>query len=100
MPSVTTAGLSSYSGKHVTLLRGELIHERFGAGSLPSVLSRSFLAFSLLDLGEFAEAVSIGEEAMRIANEADTAHSQVLAAHAVGLAYLCQGDFSLAHPPA
>ena len=42
--------------------------------------------------------MSIGAEAVRIAYEADTAHSQVLAAHAVGLAYLCQGDFSLALP--
>jgi tetratricopeptide (TPR) repeat protein len=84
--------------ENVTILRGQLVHERFGAGSLPSVLSRSYMVFSLVDLGQFAEAVSLGEEAMRIADEADTAHSQVLAAHAVGLAYLCQGDLDRAIP--
>jgi tetratricopeptide (TPR) repeat protein len=82
--------------QNIVALRGELRHERFGAGSLPSVMSRTYMAASLIDLGEFAEAVSIGEEAIRIANEADTAHSQVQAAYAVGLAYLYQGDFDRA----
>jgi tetratricopeptide (TPR) repeat protein len=84
--------------QNIALLRGKLSHERFGAGSLPSVLSRTYMAASLIDLGEFAEAVSIGEEARRIADEADTAHSQVQAAYAVGLALLCKGDFDRAIP--
>jgi tetratricopeptide (TPR) repeat protein len=56
------------------------------------------MAVSLVELGEFAEAVSLGEEARRIADQADTALSQVLSAHSVGLAYLCQGDFARAIP--
>ena len=84
----------------MALLSGELIRERFGAGSLPSVLSRSYMVFSLVDLGEFAEAVSVGEEAVRIADEADTAHSQVLAAHSLGLAYLCQRGLRPCDPAA
>jgi len=52
----------------------------------------------LVELGEFTEAVAIGEEAVRIADAADTAHSQVLARHAVGLVYLYKGDFDGAIP--
>jgi tetratricopeptide (TPR) repeat protein len=84
--------------QNVTLIGGELLHERFSAGSLPSVMSRSYIVFPMVDLGEFAEAVAVGEEAMQIAEEADTIHSQVLAAHCVGLAHLCKGDFDLAIP--
>jgi tetratricopeptide (TPR) repeat protein len=56
------------------------------------------MVMPLVELGEFTEAVAIGEEAVRIADAADTAHSQVLARHAVGLAYLYKGDFDRALP--
>jgi tetratricopeptide (TPR) repeat protein len=84
--------------RNVVLLRGDLIHERFGSAGLPSVLSRSFVTFSLVDLGEFEEALSIGDEATQIAEEADTAHGQVLVAHGLGLVYLYKGDFDRAIP--
>jgi class 3 adenylate cyclase/tetratricopeptide (TPR) repeat protein len=83
---------------NISSLKGELVRERFGTGSLPAGQSRSYMAISLVDLGKFAEAVSVAEEAVRIANEADTAHGQVIAAYAVGLAYLCKGDFDRAIP--
>jgi class 3 adenylate cyclase/tetratricopeptide (TPR) repeat protein len=82
--------------RNVAALTGELVRERFGSAALPSVFSRSWMAFSLADLGAFAEAIAIGEEALRIAEEVDTAHAQVLAAHVIGLAYLCQGDIDRA----
>jgi class 3 adenylate cyclase/tetratricopeptide (TPR) repeat protein len=84
--------------QNIALLTGELIHERFGIGSLPAVHSRSYMVLPLIKLGEFIEAVTIGEEAVRIADTADTAHSQVFAKHAVGLAYLYKGDFDRALP--
>jgi tetratricopeptide (TPR) repeat protein len=80
------------------LLQGELSRERFGSSALPAVFSRAYMAFSLADLGECSDAISIAQEAVRIAEEADTAHSQVIAAHALGLAYLCKGDLALALP--
>jgi tetratricopeptide (TPR) repeat protein len=84
--------------RNIALLSGAMIRERFGAGSLPAVMSRLYMVFSLAFLGEFAEAVSIGKEAIRIADEADTAHSQLQATNALGFAYLCKGDFDSAVP--
>jgi predicted ATPase/class 3 adenylate cyclase len=85
--------------QNVNALSGDLIRERFGSAALPSVFSRAFMVFSLVDLGEFAEAVAMGTEAVRIAaEEGDTAHSQILAAHSLGLAHLCQGDLDRAIP--
>ena len=84
--------------RNVAALTGELVRERFGGAAFPAVLSRSWMAFSLVDLGAFADAVSMSEEAVRLAEEIDTAHSQVLAAHTVGLVSLCQGDLDRAVP--
>jgi class 3 adenylate cyclase/tetratricopeptide (TPR) repeat protein len=84
--------------RNVSSLTGELSRERFSIGSLPAAHSRSYMIFPLVELGEFSTAVPIGEEAVRIADAADTAHSQVLAQHAVGLTYLCKGDIDRAIP--
>lgn len=83
---------------NIASLRGELMRERFGTGSLPAGQSRSYTALSLSFLGEFVEAVSIAEEAVRIADEADTAYGQVYAAYATGFTYLFKGDFDRALP--
>ena len=84
--------------RNVSSLTGELSRERFSIGSLPAVHSRTYMIFPLVELGEFSTAVQISEEAVRIAEAADTAHSQVLARHAVGLTYLCKGDIDRAIP--
>jgi class 3 adenylate cyclase/tetratricopeptide (TPR) repeat protein len=84
--------------RNVFSLTGELSRERFSIGSLPAAHSRSYMIFPLVELGEFSTAVPIGEEAVRIADAADTAHSQILAWHAVGLTYLCKGDIDRAIP--
>jgi class 3 adenylate cyclase len=79
-------------------LQGERIRRRSGQAALPAVFSRTYIAFSLADLGEFGEAACLAEEGLRLAEEADTAHSQVVAAHALGLVHLCQGEFDRAIP--
>jgi hypothetical protein len=68
--------------RNIAVLTGELIHERFSVGGLPSALSRSYMVMPLVELGEFTEAVAIGEAAIRIADAADTAHSQALVVRA------------------
>ena len=84
--------------QNVISLQGELIRERFGSGSLPAGQSRGYMVWSLIELGEFAEAMTIAAEAVRIADEADTAHGQFIARHSAGLAYLYKGDFDRAIP--
>jgi class 3 adenylate cyclase/tetratricopeptide (TPR) repeat protein len=84
--------------RNVASLTGELARERFGSAGLPAVLSRGYMAMSLADLGEFSDAVAMGEEAARMAEETDTAHSHAVVAHALGLALLFKGDFERAVP--
>ena len=83
---------------NVARITGDLVRQRFGSAALPAVLTRSYMVFSLADLGEFTDAVRMGEEAVELAEESDTAHSQVLAAHSLGLAHLIQGDLPRATP--
>ncbi len=76
----------------VASLPAELIRERLGLATLPSVLSRSYLVGCLAELGAFAEGVASGEEGVRIAEAAGHPFSLTLADWAVGGLYLRQGD--------
>jgi class 3 adenylate cyclase/tetratricopeptide (TPR) repeat protein len=84
--------------RNVERLRGDLMRKRFGSAGLPAVLARGYMVLSLADLGEFDEAVAIGEEAVRLAEEFDNAHSHAVVAHALGLAHLIRGDLERAIP--
>ncbi len=85
-------------GGNVELLEGPIVRERFGSAGLPAVLSRAYMVLSLADLGRFEEAAATGAEAVRLAEEFDTAHSHAVASHALGIALLFQGDFEQAVP--
>ncbi|HEX3176951.1 MAG TPA: hypothetical protein VHZ49_09755, partial [Methylomirabilota bacterium] len=76
----------------------ELVRERFGSAGLPAVLSRGYLALSLADLGEFSQAIATGLEGLRLADAYDTAHSHAVVSHALGVAYIGQGDFDRGMP--
>jgi class 3 adenylate cyclase len=78
--------------KTVETLTGEWLHERLGPG-LISVFSRAYLNWSLAELGEFAEGIVRGEEAVQIAET--TGDQPFTLCHAylgVGLPHLRQGD--------
>ena len=82
-----------YYRKNVETLTGEWLHERFGTPGLPSVFSRAYLSWSLAELGEFAEGIVRGEEAVQIAET--TVDQPFTLSHAylgVGLPHLRQGD--------
>jgi class 3 adenylate cyclase/tetratricopeptide (TPR) repeat protein len=83
---------------NLDVLKGDLVRQRSGHSALPAVFSRTYIAFSLVDLGEFREATRLAEEGLRLAEEADTMHSQVVAAHSVGLVHLSMGEFDRALP--
>ena len=77
---------------NVAHLEGPLLRERFGMFVLPSAFSRSFIAWSLAELGRFAEAAEVGEEALRIAEAAEHPFSCGYAFLGIGVVFLRQGD--------
>jgi tetratricopeptide (TPR) repeat protein len=79
--------------QNITSLGGELVRERFGFPGFPAVLSRSWLAWNLLEVGAFAEATVWGEEGVRMAEAVEHPLSLAQAYAAAGLVSLRQGDF-------
>jgi transcriptional regulator with AAA-type ATPase domain/tetratricopeptide (TPR) repeat protein len=84
--------------KNIESLVGDLGRERFGLPYLPSVHSRSWLVFCLAELGEFAEATTVGGEGRRLAESADDPFSLTSAHWALGNLYLRKGDLSRVIP--
>jgi tetratricopeptide (TPR) repeat protein len=78
--------------ENVDSVDGERNRERFGLASAPAVSSRSFLVWGLAELGEFAEGLARGEEAIRIAEAADRPFSLIQASFGVGFLHLRKGD--------
>ncbi|MBI3325760.1 MAG: AAA family ATPase [Nitrospinae bacterium] len=78
--------------KNMPLLKGDLSRERFGLTGLASVSSSAFLSEPLAELGEFAEGITYGEEAIRIAEAVDHPFSRVAAYWGIGHLYLYKGD--------
>jgi DNA-binding NtrC family response regulator/tetratricopeptide (TPR) repeat protein len=77
---------------NIDALQGDLIRERFGEAGLPSVLSRVWFVQPLIEQGDFAEARTRAEEAVRIAEEADHPYSLVGAYRSLGCVHLRAGD--------
>jgi class 3 adenylate cyclase/tetratricopeptide (TPR) repeat protein len=82
----------------VELSQSDLPREQLGLTGLLAVTSRSWLIMSLAELGETAEAVHQGAEALRLADASDSAFSLVLACLGVGRVYLSTGDLRRAVP--
>jgi tetratricopeptide (TPR) repeat protein len=80
------------------LLTGELRSISFGLVVLPAVTSRLYVTWSLAEMGSFAEGVSVGEEAMRLAEEAEQPFGIGSALMAVGLLSRRQGALHTAIP--
>jgi tetratricopeptide (TPR) repeat protein len=85
-------------GRNVASLQGELVRERFGLAGLPSVFSRSWSVNCFSELGEFAEAIAPGEEAVRIAEAVDHPFSLIRAYLELGSLYAHKGEFPKAIP--
>jgi class 3 adenylate cyclase/tetratricopeptide (TPR) repeat protein len=82
--------------KNLELVAGDLLHDNCSMTGLPSVFSRVWLALCLAELGEFDEALALGEEALGIAESGDPGFS--LAVGCAGLGNVCvnRGDFDRA----
>jgi tetratricopeptide (TPR) repeat protein len=84
--------------QNVALLTGDLLHERLGGVAVLSVVSRRWLVQSLAETGAFAEGITRGEEAVRIAEGADHPYSLANACYGLGYLYLHKGDAQKAVP--
>ncbi|MBI2552850.1 MAG: tetratricopeptide repeat protein, partial [Candidatus Rokubacteria bacterium] len=62
------------------------------------VLSSTWLAWWLAELGEFAEGTTIGEETVRVAEAVDQPFERLVAYLGMGLLHLRKGDFHKAIP--
>jgi tetratricopeptide (TPR) repeat protein len=82
----------TYFKWNVDQLESALLQERFGLFVLPSSFSRSFLAWSHAELGEFEQGAAIGAEAVRIAENADHPFSSGYAHLGMGVLLLRQGE--------
>jgi class 3 adenylate cyclase/tetratricopeptide (TPR) repeat protein len=81
-----------YLGRNVAELTGDLLYQPFGLPYHPSVSSRAWAAWCLAELGEFAEGLARGAEAVQLAEAVDHAYSRVIASVGAGVAHLIKGE--------
>jgi class 3 adenylate cyclase/tetratricopeptide (TPR) repeat protein len=77
----------------VQLLAGDLSRERFGQAGFPAVLSRSWLALSLAERGEFCEGITYGQEGVRIAEAVAQPYSLIAVCWRLGYLYGVKGEY-------
>ncbi len=73
-------------------------HKQYGTLAAVAVGCRAALARSLGELGRFREALQVGDEALRIADDGQHSFSQIYACLFVGNALLRKGDFARSIP--
>jgi tetratricopeptide (TPR) repeat protein len=81
----------------VSLDRGRR-HERLGQANLPTVLSRTYLAWCYAERGMFAEGRAAAEEGLQIAEVVGHPSSLMIASWGAGVLSLQQGDLYRALP--
>jgi tetratricopeptide (TPR) repeat protein len=85
-----TAALA-YHEKCLALETPEVDQRRAGWAALPSVVLRTFMADSLIDLGDFGRAEGLAEEARRRAEAANHVYSRANINHVFGRLRIAQG---------
>jgi tetratricopeptide (TPR) repeat protein len=78
--------------RNVTLLEGDLVREDFDLPGLASVLSRTWLVWSLAEQGKFSEGLTYGEEAVQIAETTDHRYSLIVASLGLGVLHVQKGE--------
>jgi tetratricopeptide (TPR) repeat protein len=82
----------------IDVLPSDIRSPRFGGASVSAVTSRTWLAWSLAELGQFEEGMLPGAEALQMTEAAAHPLSFISACYGVGLLYLRRGDFAKAIP--
>jgi len=80
--------------KNMQFLRGDRSCELLGLAGFPSVLSGSYLAWTLAERGDFVNAVRYGQDAVGVAQAADHRYSLILASWRLACVYSVKGEFS------
>jgi DNA-binding SARP family transcriptional activator len=73
-------------------------HQQGGGATLPGIVCRAYAAFNLAELGQFDEARTLAEDAVRIAVLADHRYSAAVAGYGMGMVEALQGDVAAALP--
>jgi class 3 adenylate cyclase/tetratricopeptide (TPR) repeat protein len=79
--------------QNLVALEGALLQERFSLPTVPSVMSCTWLARCLAELGAFSEGLTHGEQGLRIAEAVDHPNSLIQVCFDVGHVYLRKGEF-------
>jgi predicted ATPase/class 3 adenylate cyclase len=87
-------GAADHLRKSVAILDHEAGRKLFRFGGLPLAFSASFLAWTLAELGEFAEAETVGLMGLDLATQANHAYSISVASFGLGHVRLRQGCFA------
>ena len=82
--------------RSVASLEGNLRYDYFGLPILGSVHARNWLVWSLAELGNFPEGMTIAEEALQIAETVGHPLNLVSAHHGLGLLHLHKGELHAA----
>jgi class 3 adenylate cyclase/tetratricopeptide (TPR) repeat protein len=85
--------------RNVDLLEGDLRRETFGLAGLPAVMSGSWLALCLAELGRFDEADPYAQEAAALAQAEDHPFSLVVASVGTAMVDLLRGEYVKAATP-
>ncbi len=76
----------------LAFVRNVPVHGRFHRASHPWVQPRVFLAWCLVERGDFVEARAVAEEAVSIAKAAGNEFARIHAQTALGYVHFCRGD--------
>lgn len=87
-----------FLGRNKVLLQGDQAKKRHGLTGLPAVLSHSWLAWSLCELGRFDDATQHAKAALSIAEDVNQPYSIATACLAIGQVQLVQGGPTGATP--
>jgi tetratricopeptide (TPR) repeat protein len=90
------ARAAALARRNVTRLEGDIARDRFGMAQFPAVYSRTVLALADAETGDFAEGVASGEEAVRLGEQLEHAHSLIFGCLGLGQALHRRGDFARA----
>jgi tetratricopeptide (TPR) repeat protein len=81
---------------NVEALQGDQSLRLLGLAGPPSIISRSWLARSLAELGEFAEGMAIAAEGLRIAEQLTSVFALIHVCSNSGVVHLLRGDLDAA----